>query len=168
MNSAFIAFPVLLLLTVIQTTLLPQTTILGAPPQLIPLTVLAWALVRGSAEGLVWAFIGGLLIDLFSPSPVGLSSLALMTAVLLMTTLQQSIAINRFFIPMILGGIGMFTFSLTSVLLLRLSGYPIVWSTIAPVPLGALLHAFLILPVYWIIDGANTRFAGRGRVTTTN
>ena len=42
---------------------------------------------------------------------------------------------------MILGGIGMFTFSLVSVLLLRLSGYPIVWSSVATVPVTVVLHA---------------------------
>jgi rod shape-determining protein MreD len=122
---------------------------------------LAWALVRGPVEGYVWAFVAGLCIDLFSAAPVGISSLALMLAVLLVTTLQQSIAINRFFIPMLLGGIGMLTFSLTTVLLLRLSGYPIVWSTLRPLLVSAVLHAFLILPFYWVINGINERISTR-------
>ncbi len=167
MSTVFIAIPVLLLLTVVQSTILAQVTILGATPQLLPLFVLAWAMVRGSAEGLIWAFVAGLFIDLFSVSPLGISSLALMTAVLLVTTLQQNIALNRFFIPMILGGIGMFTFSLVSVLLLRLSGYPIVWSSVATVPVTVVLHAFMILPIYWVIDSLNNRFMARRRIPTT-
>lgn len=166
MSTIFIAIPVLLLLTIVQSTILAQVIVLGATPQLMPLLILAWAMVRGPVEGLVWAFVAGLLIDVFSASPLGISSLALMAAVLLVTTLQQSIALNRFFIPMILGGIGMFTFSLVSVLLLRLSGYPIVWSGVATVPVTVVLHAFMILPVYWIIDSLNNRVMARRRITT--
>jgi rod shape-determining protein MreD len=40
------------------------------------LIVLAWAIVRGLEEGLVWGFIGGLIIDLLSGGPLGANVLA--------------------------------------------------------------------------------------------
>lgn len=41
------------------------------------LVVLTWAVVRSVDEGLVWGFIGGLLIDLRSGGPLGATALAL-------------------------------------------------------------------------------------------
>jgi rod shape-determining protein MreD len=41
------------------------------------LVVLAWSVVRGMNDGLVWGFIGGLIIDLFSGGPLGATVLAL-------------------------------------------------------------------------------------------
>lgn len=165
MSTFFIALPVMVLLTILHSALFSRFDLLGVVPQFIPLVALAWALVRGPLEGYVWAFIAGICIDLFSSSPLGVSPLALMTAVLLITTLQRTIAISRFFIPMILGGIGMFTFSLTTILLLRLSGYPIVWSSVAPLPVSAILHGFLILPLFWVINGLDSRVSKRVQVS---
>jgi len=47
------------------------------------LIVLVWAFVRNVDEGLVWGFIGGLVIDLLSGGPLGATALALSAAALL-------------------------------------------------------------------------------------
>jgi rod shape-determining protein MreD len=47
------------------------------------LVVLAWAIVRSVDEGLVWGFIGGLLIDLRSGGPLGATALALVVVTFL-------------------------------------------------------------------------------------
>jgi rod shape-determining protein MreD len=67
----------------IQTTLLSRIKLWGARPDLMLLVVLVWAAVRGIDEGLVWGFIGGLLIDLFSGGPLAATALALLAAALI-------------------------------------------------------------------------------------
>jgi rod shape-determining protein MreD len=47
------------------------------------LIVLAWAVVRGLDEGLVWGFVGGLIIDLLSGGPLGANILALLAVAFL-------------------------------------------------------------------------------------
>jgi rod shape-determining protein MreD len=42
------------------------------------LVVLCWTIVRGANEGMVWAFVGGLITDLLSGGPVGAYILALL------------------------------------------------------------------------------------------
>jgi len=47
------------------------------------LVVLAWAVIRGVEEGLVWGFIGGLIVDLLSGGPLGATILALLAVAFL-------------------------------------------------------------------------------------
>jgi len=53
---------------------------MDARPDLILITVTVWAALRGFEEGVVWAFIGGFLLDLLSAGPFGLYPLALVPA----------------------------------------------------------------------------------------
>jgi rod shape-determining protein MreD len=67
----------------IQTVLLSRINLWGARPELMLLVVLIWAVVRGVDEGLVWGFIGGLVVDLLSGAPMGVTVLALLSVVFL-------------------------------------------------------------------------------------
>ena len=75
--------PLLTGVALIQTTLLARIKLWGARPDLMLLVVLVWAVVRGIDEGLVWGFMGGLLLDLFSGGPLAATALALLAAALL-------------------------------------------------------------------------------------
>ncbi|MCZ7670303.1 MAG: rod shape-determining protein MreD [Chloroflexi bacterium] len=55
--------------------------------QLLLLVVVSWTLLHGLEEGLVWAFVAGLCIDLFSIGPTGATALAYLTAVLAVASL---------------------------------------------------------------------------------
>ena len=77
----YAAIPLMAVLAVLQTAVLPRFPIAGLEPQLVFLVALAWGLLRGLEEGLVWAFIAGIWADLFSLTPLGLSSLAFMAGV---------------------------------------------------------------------------------------
>lgn len=64
----------------IQTTLLSRVDVLGGRPNLMLLVVLAWTMIRGIDEGLIWAFVGGLILDLLSGGPLASIALALLAA----------------------------------------------------------------------------------------
>jgi len=66
-----------------QTVLLARINLWGARLDLMLLVVLVWTVVRGIDEGLMWGFIGGLIIDLFSGGPPGATMLALLAVALL-------------------------------------------------------------------------------------
>jgi rod shape-determining protein MreD len=78
-----LTLPLLTGVALIQTTLLARIKLWGARPDLMLLVVLVWAVVRGMDEGLMWGFIGGLLIDLFSGGPLAATALALLAVALL-------------------------------------------------------------------------------------
>jgi rod shape-determining protein MreD len=62
---------------------LSRVNLLGARPDLMFLVTLTWAVARSVDEGLVWGFIGGLLIDLRSGGPLGATALALVAVAFL-------------------------------------------------------------------------------------
>lgn len=49
----------------------------GLKIELVLLLVAAWSMLRGFEEGIVWAIVGGIGLDLFSAAPFGLMTLAL-------------------------------------------------------------------------------------------
>jgi rod shape-determining protein MreD len=75
----------------IETTVLPEIGFLGTANLLLTVTVVA-AIVMGVADGLVWAFLGGLLIDMLTPArPIGATTFALVL------TVGLTVAAARFF-----------------------------------------------------------------------
>ncbi len=73
-------FPLLTGVALVQSTLLSRVDVLGGRPNLMLLVVLVWTVVRGIDEGLVWAFVGGLILDLLSGGPLASMALALLAA----------------------------------------------------------------------------------------
>ncbi len=67
----------------VQSAWLSRVSVLGARPYLLWLLVLAWAVVRGRDEGLVWGFVGGFVADILSSNGLGVQALALLTVALL-------------------------------------------------------------------------------------
>lgn len=77
------SIPLLTGLALAQTVWLSRVSLWGARPDLMLLTVLVWAVIRGMDEGMVWGLIGGLIVDLFSGGPLGATALALLAAAFL-------------------------------------------------------------------------------------
>jgi rod shape-determining protein MreD len=73
----FTALWLLPILAVLQTSLMSHLAVSGAIPGLVLLVVVDWGILRGPDQGMLWAFIGGLGIDVFSSWPFGTSTVAL-------------------------------------------------------------------------------------------
>ncbi len=84
-----------------QGTLLARVRILGASPNLLLVAVIAWSLWRGLAEGLIWAFVGGVAVDLISGMPLGTSSLALLAACAVARLSTKSGIANQTVVPLL-------------------------------------------------------------------
>jgi len=160
-SSIYLAVPLMLLLTVAQTAVLPRFPLLGLIPQLPFLVALAWGLLRGIEEGVVWAFVAGFCLDLFSIGPMGLTALTFMTAVLTVTWIEQNFPQNRFFMPVIVAILGTLIYLFLYLFLLRLLGYQSNLLAAASLPPVAILHGALILPVYWLMYFLDRRFRPR-------
>jgi rod shape-determining protein MreD len=75
--NRYLSIPVLVLAALLQATFVPQIRFGGAAPDLVYLAVLCWAIGAELSDGLWWAFIGGVLHDLLSAAPLGVSSVGL-------------------------------------------------------------------------------------------
>jgi len=74
--------------------MLPHLQVGGAQPDLTLLVVGAWSLRRGVEEGAVWAFVGGIVLDLLSAGPPAGLILALL-AVSLILGIDPSTGVGR-------------------------------------------------------------------------
>lgn len=66
----------------LETSVLPELTIAGAKPDLLFILTVAATMMIGVENGLTWAFVGGLMLDLLTPGrPLGATSLTLLLMV---------------------------------------------------------------------------------------
>lgn len=181
MRSIYLAIPIMLLLAIIQATVMPKFPILGFVPLLTFLVALAWGLLHTIEEGVAWAFIGGLFVDMFSVTPLGATSLAMMAAVAAVILINRNFPESRVLLPIILSFTATLVFWFTYLLILRIaipgivgnpalgidqllrgtsspglsaditSLYTINQTTFGYGLLLAFGHSLLVLPVYWII-----------------
>ncbi|RLC81336.1 MAG: rod shape-determining protein MreD [Chloroflexi bacterium] len=78
--NLYLSLPLLTGIALIQSILFSRVSVRGARPDLMLLVVLIWAFVRSMDEGVIWGFIGGLIIDLLSGGPLGATAIALVLA----------------------------------------------------------------------------------------
>jgi rod shape-determining protein MreD len=155
-RDIYLALAVTPLLLVIQSAILPRFPVLGSVPNLLLVTAVAWALLRGPEAGLGWAFLAGIALDLFSLSPMGLAAFTLIITVLLVSILDQNIPSNPFLSPLFLGLLATVIFLLLQGLLLQILGYAQLTIVIAGLPAQGVVNAVAILPIYWLLySGVN-------------
>lgn len=150
--SLYVGIAVMIVLAVIQTSVLPHFPIAGISPQLLFLVALAWGLLRGLEEGLVWAFIAGICVDLFSTAPLGLSALAFMVAVAVGVLLQPLFPPRRLLVAFSLAAIGTVIYLSIYLIVLRLLGHGMPAGSIAGLLPMLVLHALLIIPIYLLLQ----------------
>lgn len=152
-SSVFLAVPLMIVLTVLQTAVLPRFPIVGAIVLLPFLAALSWGLLRGADEGVIWAFIAGLFMDLFSVAPLGGASLTYMIAVWLIVLIKEPLPSNRFVLPMVLAAVATLLQQILYFLFLRVFGYGTTWAAMPPLLPTIILHALFVLPLYWFLNG---------------
>jgi len=64
-------------LTLLQVSIMHHISVGGVYPSLMLIAVVNWGILRGVDEGMLWAFLGGLCLDLFSGWPIGTSTVSL-------------------------------------------------------------------------------------------
>lgn len=150
LSNILIAVPVMAILTIVQTTVLPRFSLFVVTPSLPFLFALAWSLVNGVEEGIVWAFIGGLFMDIFTIAPVGGLSLTYMAAVLVVDLLSELLPANRWAILLISVVVATAVQQFLYFLYLRLFGV-VIMASLSTFLRTVVVQVVLIIPIYWII-----------------
>jgi rod shape-determining protein MreD len=146
----YLALVILAFAVVVQGTLLSRLRILGITPNLLLVIVVSWSLARGVTEGLIWAFIGGLGVDLIAGLPVGTSSLALMPVCFLAGIGRNSVYTHSVFWPMLLVALATPLHGWIVLLILQFLGMPVDWvsTTVRVILPELILNILLTIPVY--------------------
>lgn len=153
--SIYVAIPLMALLSVVQTAVLPRFPIFGLIPLLPFLVAISWGLLRGLDEGIVWAFIAGIFFDLFSIMPLGANALAFMASITAVLLLQQILPLSHFLLPALFASLATLVYIIAYLLLRIIFGFgadALVATSLLPL---VFLHAALVLPLYWLIRRIN-------------
>lgn len=141
---------------IVQTTAMPHLTIMGVKPDLILLMVISWSLLRGAQEGVIWALVGGMGLDLLSGDPFGTSTVALVALSLLAGVGELSVFRTHLALPLIAALIATLAYDLFFLLLLYAEGRSIAWAdslikVVLPSTLfNVLLAPFVYKALYWL------------------
>lgn len=88
MRSLGVGIPILAALAVLQSTVLAQFTLLDGRADVILVAILCWAMAGRGEDAMVWALVGGLLLDLFSAVPFGSTAIILILLAYLVSLLR--------------------------------------------------------------------------------
>lgn len=149
----FLSVPILALAAALQASILPLISLQGGGPNLVLLIVLAWSINTNLRQGILWAFVGGMMLDLLSALPVGTSSIPLLILVFAVSGLGQQVYRIGFLLLAGLTVSGTVLQQFTQMVLMIMLGYRVLFVqniTYIVVP-TMIYNLLLILPVYLFV-----------------
>jgi len=173
--SPYFTIPFLLVVAVLQSAAAPRLQVSGARPDLMLLSVVSWSLLaafrarelqyageppsllRGINDGVVWGFVGGIFLDLFSTAPFGLSALALMVAALVVGVFSVGVSGSGFILVPLMAVAGTLTFHTVFLAGLTLTSRPVFWNAaVTQVILPSVVFNLVLIPlVYGLLSLVN-------------
>lgn len=154
MRTLFIGIPLLALAAVVESTVLPDLRVLsGGTLNVVLVFVLSWTLAGDWSGGLVWGFIGGLLLDLLSGGPFGKSALALVLVAYVASWSEGQFWRSHILLPLAAAMLGTLVYHLVVFFVLVVNGTSLDWlSALTGVLLPALLiNTLVIVPIFWLL-----------------
>lgn len=151
--SPYLVVPLLALVAVIQTTLVPIFFPGPVRPDLMLMLVVGWGVVHGSGQATLWGFGGGIFLDLLSGTPFGLHALGLGAIGFLADTLQTNFFRSNILIPLATIFIATLMVDIAQAAAMQTLGYNVNWAffifnVVIPT---AFLNTALMPFVYWLL-----------------
>ena len=158
--TIYLVVPLLVTVAILQSTLVSHFRIWGVFADLPLLVVVSWGLLRGPREGLIWGFIAGVTVDLFSGAPFGAATFGLMAAGFLSGLGQSTVFRSQLLLPLLAVLLATIVYDILFMLVVWISGNPVSWldSLFRLVLPSAVLNAVLTPVVFVIMRWLNTRF----------
>ena len=166
-----VAFAAAFFLAVLGASAMPYLKVLGITPDVVLIFAACWAMARDQGEALVVVPLAGLLRDLSTSDPVGMSVLALSPIVLLAAIRELRGMESEFVSTLIVVGAGSLGYGLLSMTVLAATGQEIPWgdgllrAVLPAAVVNALFTPIVYLPVRWLSPQPGPRAAGFGRTT---
>lgn len=155
----FAGFLILIATTILQEGVVTHLDIGPVHPDLVLLVVLNLALIRGMEEGMLWGFIGGIFVDLFSGLPFGTSSTAYVVIAGLVTFGEGALLKAHILMPMLTAFAATIVYYVVSVFILASAQHqlPLSASFIEVVIGVAAFNALLNPALLWTTQGIERR-----------
>jgi rod shape-determining protein MreD len=148
------AFVLLFVVAIVQVSLLSSVRVAGGFPQLLLVTLVSVALLRGAIFGAVGGFLGGLLVDTATLQTLGLTSLILTVGGYWIGRYGETTGRDRTHAPYVSVAVVTVLYALGALLLHFLlgdavSGRLIIVDSLAPT---IAFNLVLTAPVYWLVS----------------
>lgn len=117
----------ILVLGLLQTSVFPSFTVAGIRPALVLMAAMTLATVSNDARALYWGFLGGVLIDLLSATPMGVNALLFTLLVYIVGGQGRRFDRANVVFPVMAGAAATLLYYPTVVLALQLQGFDIDW-----------------------------------------
>lgn len=158
-TPAWLPPALLFIAALLQSSFFPVLGMDRARPELVVTAVVIWAVLRGMREALPWAFIGGLLLDLFSQGPFGTAALALVIVAFCSSVGEASVFRTNFLLPTMIVFWAAVFYGVLYLFLLRTHQYPVDWlgtlrHSVVP---SAIFSAACAPAVYWLLSKIERR-----------
>lgn len=143
--TIYVVVPLLAVVALVQTTIMPHLTVFGVFPDLPLLVVVSWSLLRGAKEGVIWAFMAGIAVDLFSGAPFGAATFSLIVVGLLSGLGEATVFRTHIALPLLTMFLATILYNLCFLLILQIMGSVVTWleSLLGIILPSAILNAVL-------------------------
>lgn len=158
----FLGIPLLILAAVLQGTLIPVLIGTNGSPNLVFLMVISWAVHGTLRQNVIWAFVGGITLDLLSLLPVGTTVIPLVIMAVLLHQIGARFAGFGLLLMIGIALFGTLFYQITLLLLITLLGYRVSWlpeltSILIPT---VFYNVILIVPIYGVVRRLQRRRTG--------
>lgn len=155
----FTALWLLPALALLQTGMGDHLAVANTLPSLMLIAVINWGILRGPDEGMMWGFMGGLCLDVFSGWPIGTNTVALVLVTSVVSLGGGTFIRTHTLLPPAAVFVGTIMYFAVALFILESTHQPVDW--IAAMRNGvlplALYNAVLNLPGYWLMRKLEAR-----------
>ncbi len=149
--TLYVVIPMLLLVSIVQTALVPYLSTWGVFADLPLLFVVSWGLLEGKRQGLLWGLLAGMSIDILSGAPFGAATLSLALVGFLAGLGQATVFRYQTILPFLAVFLATIVYDLVFLVIVGILGQPVAWldSLLRLVQPAAVLNALLIPLVFF-------------------
>jgi rod shape-determining protein MreD len=147
------------LTALLQVSVADHLAIRGGIPGLVLVLVIDWGILRGTDEGMLWAFIGGLCLDVFSGWPIGTSTVALVIVASLVSLGEGTFMRTHALVPIATVFAATILYYAVALFILESTQQPVAWITelrMAVLPV-AIYNAIINIPGFWLVKRLENR-----------
>ncbi|MGQ9457568.1 MAG: rod shape-determining protein MreD [Anaerolineae bacterium] len=150
--TLYLSVPLLAVLAIVQSAILPRFPAAGVHVDLVLLVVVAWGLLKGNPHALVWGFFGGTFLDFLSGLPWGSQTFPLVVVAGLAGLGGAGLFGHHFGVPFVAALVGTWLDYTLSLLLLSVLGRALppglfVWQVLLPASLLNTLAMAAVFPL---------------------
>jgi rod shape-determining protein MreD len=118
------------ILALLQASLVGHFAVRGILPSIVLIAVVNWGILRGPDQGMLWALIGGILLDFYSGYPFGTSTVALVIVASLMSLGEGTFIRTHALLPLLTVFAATLLYYLIAMFVLQSAQQPVDWERI--------------------------------------